>query len=476
MAVTSIWPIKGRIDKVINYARNPEKTTEAAYDEQAQLHIIDGVLEYAASDIKTEHRAYVSCLNCSEFDAASQYMDTKRFWGKLDGRACYHGYQSFRSGEVNAEIAHRIGVRLAEELWGDRFEVVVATHCNTGHYHNHFVINSVSWADGYKFYNAPADYSKMRNVSDRLCREFSISTIAEPSGYGKHYSEWQAEKYGKPTFKSGIRQDIDRAILASTTKHNFIKTMVEMGYEIKTHGKSGAPLKYAALKPPDANGYFRFYKLGEGYSLEEIMKRILQNTHKQLPFPEAEYRRPKRYRYRGTIPPRSKLSGLQALYYRYCYELHIINKQQAPVKQVSFLLREDAIKLDKFISQARFLCTAGITGIEILLHYRQKASADVDLLISQRQQLRNKLKSYTRIGDSTSADAIKSEISNISSQLKKLKKEIVLCDDIAERSAKINNNLDALIHQKEIERKEHAENELFRGRSRTGRPYDIGGR
>lgn len=57
MAVTSIWPIKGRVDRVINYARNPEKTTEAVYDELAALHTIDNVVEYAADEIKTECRS-----------------------------------------------------------------------------------------------------------------------------------------------------------------------------------------------------------------------------------------------------------------------------------------------------------------------------------------------------------------------------------------------------------------------------------
>ena len=148
MAVTSLWPIKGRVDHVIDYARNPEKTTEAGYAGQAALHTIDGVMEYAADEMKTERRSYVSCLNCREEVAAAQFMETKRLWGKLDGRVCYHGYQSFRADEVTAETAHEIGVRLARELWGDRFEVLVATHCNTGHYHNHFVINSVSFRDG----------------------------------------------------------------------------------------------------------------------------------------------------------------------------------------------------------------------------------------------------------------------------------------------------------------------------------------
>jgi hypothetical protein len=278
MAVTSIWPIKGRVDKVINYARNPEKTTEASYEELASLHAIDNVVEYAADDMKTELRSYVSCINLrSEQTAAQEFMDTKRNWKNLGGRTCYHGYQSFKAGEVTAETAHEIGVKLAQELWGDRFEVVVATHCNTGHYHNHFVINSVSCADGYKFYNSPADYARMREVSDRLCREYAISVIENPVGRAKNYAEWQAEQNGKPTHRGTIRADIDRAIRASTTERDFLRIMGEMGYQLKTRGKGGKPLKYPALKPPDADGYFRFHKLGEGYSLDEIKERILHN-------------------------------------------------------------------------------------------------------------------------------------------------------------------------------------------------------
>ena len=172
MAVTSIWPIKGRVDKVINYARNPEKTREETRKGLSTLHEIEGVIEYAADEMKTETRAYVTCLNLtSEELAAKEFMETKRLKHNEGGRACYHGYQSFKADEVDADTAHNIGVALAKELWGDRFQVVVATHCNTGHYHNHFVINSVSDVDGKKFYNSPEDYRRMREVSDRLCRE-----------------------------------------------------------------------------------------------------------------------------------------------------------------------------------------------------------------------------------------------------------------------------------------------------------------
>lgn len=426
MAVTSIWPIKGQVGKVIDYARNPEKVHESNYEEQAALHTIDGVVEYAANEMKTEERAFVSCLNCREDAAAAQFMETKRLWGKLGGRTCYHGYQFFKADEVTAETAHEIGVKLAQELWGDRFEVVVATHCNTGHYHNHFVINSVSFADGYKFYNSHADYAQMRTASDRLCREYGLSVVERPGGKAKHYSEWQAEQNGKPTYRGTIRADIDRAILASTTERDFIRVMQAMGYAFKTRGKSGQPLKYPSLKPPDAKGYFRFHKLGAGYSLDEVKDRILQNICKQAPFPEAERQPPRHYHVRGK--PRRKITGLRALYFRYCYELHIIVKRPASVKRVSFLVREDVIKLDRLDAQTRFLGKHKISTMDELMAYRENTSD---------------------------------------------RKEVVLCDEIAQRSSKVKENLERLMKQKEIERKELTQDELFRRRSRTSHAHEF---
>ena len=473
MAVTSLWPIKGRVDRVINYARNPEKTTEGSYEEQASLHAIDNVVEYAADDMKTERRSYVSCLNCREDTAAAQFMETKRLWGKLGGRVCYHGYQSFKADEVTAETAHEIGVKLAQELWGDRFEVVVATHCNTGHYHNHFVINSVSCVDGYKFYNSPADYARMREVSDRLCREYAISVIENPGGRAKHYAEWQAEQNGKPTHRGTIRADIDRAILASTTERDFLRVMGEMGYQLKIRGKGGKPLKYPALKPPDAGGYFRFHKLGEGYTLDEIKERILHNLQKQVPFPEVVHRPPRRYRVRGK--PRKKVTGLRALYFRYCYELHIIVKRPASVKRVSFLLREDIAKLDRLDAETRFLGKQRIGTIGELTARRETASA-IDALTAQRKELRKELRRLNRQGDTIAVDGVKDKISALSSRIRAARKEVVLCDGIAQRSGQVRENLERLIEQKETERKELTQHELFRRRGGAGREAVPGNR
>ena len=354
MAVTSIWPIKGRVDKVINYARNPEKTREETRKGLSTLHEIEGVIEYAADEMKTETRAYVTCLNLtSEELAAKEFMETKRLKHNEGGRACYHGYQSFKADEVDADTAHNIGVALAKELWGDRFQVVVATHCNTGHYHNHFVINSVSDVDGKKFYNSPEDYRRMREVSDRLCREARISVLDNPDKRGKNYGEWSAEKNGKPTQRGKVREDIDRAIAASTTERDFIRVMNEMGYEIVTKTDTGAPRIHPIVKIVDGDKHFRLDKLGEFYELDSIKQRIQNNVRRKVPFPEVkEDKKAPYYHYKERS---EKATGLYALYLYYCYELHIIIHKPASVKKVSAYLRDDVIKLDQYIAQADFL-------------------------------------------------------------------------------------------------------------------------
>ncbi len=475
MAVTSIWPIKGRIGKVIEYARNPEKTTEKSLEKQAALHAIGDVIEYAANDMKTEQRCYVTGINCREDEAAKQFMETKEFWSRqrgedmTGGRVCFHGYQSFAAGEVNAETAHEIGVKLAQRLWGEQFEVLVATHCNTGHYHNHLIVNSVSWRDGHRFHNGPEDYSAMKEASDRLCLEYGLSVIEEPTGRGKNYSEWDAEKNGKLTVRGLIRQDIDQAIQMSLTEREFLAELEQKGYELKFRSDSGTVLKHPAIRPPGAKGFFRFHKLGPGYSLDEISERILKNRRRKLPFPEDEQEELRRYR--NETQPRPKLKGIHALYIRYCYELHILQKFPASFKRVSFLMREDLAKLDKLDEQTRFLAENKIETMEELQAFGERTSEESAALTEERKQLRNALKRADRQDDSAAAEQIRAQIAQISAILKRKRKQLSLCEAVLARSQPMEQALEELAEQQhENERREEKTNEhLLGGRGRTGR-------
>ena len=458
MAVTSLWRIKGRVGKVVDYAVNPAKTENSVLGEDD----ISAVIGYAMQQEKTAIdsnedeqilRQFVSGINCCPGTAVSEMMAVKRRFGKEGGTTAYHGYQSFAPGEATPEIAHEIAVKLAERLWGEKYQVVVATHLDrANHLHSHFVLNTVSFIDGKKFHRTAQDYRDMQIASDELCREYGLSVIKQTEGKSKSYAEWQAEKEDLPTLRGSIRADIDRAIAASTTGRDFIRVMAEMGYDFKTRAKDGQPLKYPALKPPGAKGYFRFHKLGTGYNLDEIKKRILRNIQKQIPFPEAEHSPPRRYHLRGK--PRKTLTGLQALYFRYCYELHIIPKRSTSVKKVSFQLREDIAKLGRLDREALFLAREGITTMEQLSSRKGAAESKIETLILQRQELRKELWRFTRKGDQQATGEVRGQIEESSHRLKRLRREVALCDSIILRSDNVKENLEKLLLQEVVEHKE----------------------
>lgn len=114
MATTGFWPVKNRLEEVIDYARNPDKTTDKKYLDKDLYN----ALRYVENDDKTDKQMYVSGINCPTKRAYEYMMATKRRYGKLGGNVAYHGYQSFVSGEVTPEEVHAIGLETARRMWG----------------------------------------------------------------------------------------------------------------------------------------------------------------------------------------------------------------------------------------------------------------------------------------------------------------------------------------------------------------------
>ena len=220
MATTSIWRVNGWLGKVLIYIENPDKTENpAAYEKQGmdgkEAQGLSDVIEYAIQQKKTGKIAvddedvpvmqrFVSGVNCSPTTARDEMIAVKKRFGKEEGTVAYHGYQSFAPGEATPEMAHEIGLKLAKALWGEKYQVLVATHLDKAHHlHNHFVVNTVSFLDGIKYHRTEKDYFDMQRESDRLCREYGLSVIENPQrGKSKHYGEWRAEQEGRPTYLS----------------------------------------------------------------------------------------------------------------------------------------------------------------------------------------------------------------------------------------------------------------------------------
>ena len=231
MATTSLWKVECRLDKVINYTTNAEKTSNSDYEENLykSLH---NTIEYTKADFKTEQQLYVTGINCEAENAMQDMILTKKHFGKEKGILAFHGFQSFAEGEVSAKQAHEIGVKLAEELWGDKYEVLVSTHLNTNNYHNHFVVNSVSFVDGKKYRNTVENYAMMRALSDDLCKEYGLSVLEEKKCGKIDYTRYRNFYIQKSDYYTTTKEDVDFAIKQAYSYKNFETILEKMGYTI----------------------------------------------------------------------------------------------------------------------------------------------------------------------------------------------------------------------------------------------------
>ena len=184
----------------------------------------------------TNSGQYVTAINCLKEIALQQMILTKKRYGKNDQYIAWHGYQSFPVGEIEPELAHEIGVKLAREMWGDRFQILVTTHLDKGHIHNHFCFNSVSFRDGKKYNYSKSEIQRLRDCSDRLCREYGLSVI-ENTGKSPGRPTWLDEKAGKPTRYNVYREDIEKAMYCSNNLEKFQQYLIRKGYGMDCRGQ-----------------------------------------------------------------------------------------------------------------------------------------------------------------------------------------------------------------------------------------------
>ncbi|MUG86940.1 relaxase/mobilization nuclease domain-containing protein [Paenibacillus timonensis] len=459
MATTAIWDVTDRLKRVLDYTTNPDKTDQAreAHDDLQQ------VLAYTSADAKTERQLYVSGINCDPLTAYEQMLRTKRQYQKTDGIVAFHGYQAFAPGETTPEMAHAIGVKLAQELWGERFEVVVSTHLDKGHLHNHFVLNSVSFLDGKRYYDNKASYAFMRQTSDRLCREHALSVIEQPEpGKAKHYGEWRAEQENKPTWRGLIREDIDTAIAAAMTMTQFFTILQKQGYEIKSN------VKHLAVRPPGKERFVRLRSLGDEYTEHAIKERILQNQLPQRQPPMPLPRRRRAVIVRSTVHIGRRFSGLQALYLRYLFKMGILPSSRAFLKRTSFLLREDLRHLKTITEQTKLLCRHRISTTDQLTGYLDGLQTELKQGYGSRKMLYNRLR---RCQHPERIELYKSQIAELSRQLAKLRKEVRLCTGILARSGELANKLQCNEEDQSTRREANVHEQWNRG-GRSGRQYE----
>ena len=446
MATTKIWKIDKRLDNVVDYVVNEKKTDSNSY---YNLH---KVVEYAKASYKTEQQLYVTAINCSEDNVVQEMMETKKIFDNEDGILGYHAFQSFCEGEVTPEIAHKIGIKLAEELWGDRFQVVVTTHLNTNHIHNHFVLNSVSFVDGKKYYDNNETYALMRQTSDNLCREYGLNVLEEkPTKCKIDYTLFYKQYLKKSNYHTQTKQDIDYAITQSNSYREFENLMKAMDYELIY--RAG---KLSIRKEPYKKNIRVARAFGDDYELDRIKLRIKTEKAIKVPFPEV--RSKKIYKSNFKIKNRKKATGIKALYLYYCYLLKIFPKTKKR-KKPPVSIKADVQKMERISQEARLLCSKDIKTTKELSLYINTLQKEIVSLEEKRDKLyyqNTKLKKEEKQENYN-------KLSLIAGKIQYLKKEVKKCKEIEERIPKIKENIKELDEEKELQKgKESKEYEYSR--------------
>ena len=378
MAVCKIWSIKSNLSSAINYITNDEKTSKETY---SNLH---KELNYIVNDEKTEEKLYVSGINCNPENAKKEFMITKKRFQQKEGILAFHAIQSFKETNLNPELVHNIGLQLANEMWGDRFQVVVATHLNTNHFHNHFIINSVSCFDGKRYYDTRTSYARLRKINDQLCMENNLDYMEEKNTKsGLNYKNFQLKNENVNIYDKQIKLDVDMAIGLATSYQEFLNILENMNYEVTERSEK---LSIRSLKYNRAVRIER--RFGIDYSIDNIVKRIL-GTY--LPEQKVYYRN--YFKRDEMIDSLFKLNckGLAIQYIKY---LKLLNKYPTYIKnqKISYSMQRDVMRMDEISKQTIFLAKHNIQNEDDLINLYNNLREKFEESTSNKENIKEELK------------------------------------------------------------------------------------
>ena len=247
-------PIHSTVNQSIAYILNPDKTEDLLYT--TSLNCLANAKD-----------AYLAMKTVYEHFSGEKFNAPPPLKGKGRVKAI-HYIQSFDPQDnISPELAHRIAKAFARKTFGDDCQVVIATHLDKKHLHNHFIINAYSLT-GQKFNDNQKTLKHIREYSDWVCLAFGIQPIIPNKGVCRNikYNEWEHKKRGT-SWKDKIRLEIDRLIGSVKNLDELLNELEAMGYEIKRG-------KYISVKAPEQKRFVRTKTLGEDYTEESLISRI----------------------------------------------------------------------------------------------------------------------------------------------------------------------------------------------------------
>ena len=351
MAVTKTHPIKSTLKAAIDYICNPDKT--------------DGKL-------------LVSSFGCTAETADIEFEWTRRHSIDKGTHLGRHLIQAFEPREVTPEEAHRIGMELAREVLGGKYEFVLTTHIDKDHVHNHLIFNAVSFADHKHYHSNKRSYHYIRRTSDRLCKEHGLSVIIPGQDKGKSYIEHQATQNGT-SYKAKLKAAIDRLLPACSDLEELLRRLQREGYEIKRG-------KYISARAPNQERFTRLKTLGADYTEEALAARIAGRSRPS--------RQPKQQNGKISllIDIQNNIKAQQSAGFTHWAKLN--NLKQA-AKTMNFLTEHGIGSYEELVERCDAVAAASIRTRESLRDTEQRI-ADLALLGKQLDTYRKLKPVYDR--------------------------------------------------------------------------------
>lgn len=398
---------------------------------------LDTIIKYIMNGEKTEKMMYVSGVNCKPNTAIQQMQDTKKRFNKEGGIISYHLIQSFEGKEVSPEKCHELGLKYAKELFGDDYEFVVATHLNTDNVHNHIVINSVSFKSGNKFYSNRETKDFIRITSDFICKEDGLSILSTPWKYKGYYKLYAKNN----SYMQLVKKDIDDAISSSYSYKGFKTRLENQGYCISYNEETGLLVSrnnsYKIVRPQEL--------FGDNYTKEKILDRIENKNHNKIYIPRKKYKMTiEEYNKFKQKQREYQLGKLPLLYIFICLLLKIdplppkieINNHKVPItKEMKIAIKH----LDTLSEQTILLTENKINNLNDLKSYRYSQEENLRILKGKRESLWRK---RSKEANPEIKEKITHEIDDLKVLIKKINKDIVNCFEIENRIILLQNQLE----------------------------------
>ena len=341
-------------------------------------------IKYIMQSGKTDFLKYATGLNCTEnvqdcYTEMSEVFENasgERFYKRsLNGEEnkrerirLHHYIQSFAPGEADSKLAHKIGVEWAQEVFGKNRQVMVTTHIDRGHLHNHFAVAEYD-LEGKIWYGNKKSLKRCREISDHIAEKYKLSIIEKPQyRANQKYGEWLAGKNGT-SWKQKLCDDINKLILSDAVQSvdDLVKELRKIGYEVN-HGK------YISIKAVKNRKSIRSFRLDNGYAIEELKYRI-ENKDKEM-----------------SLAALMRYEGIQRDYALCLRELQIMvyTKAANPVQANYRTLRQNADLLT-------FLCDKKISSLSEFENAVNEAAENFDEADKKKKELEKQIELESKI-------------------------------------------------------------------------------